>query len=97
MDINESLKQTLENQIAQYQVRRAVCSWQITDAQTLTGNPEADKALRQDALVATNTMVMLDRQIATRVQELDKLLATQSETPQSTAPIIAHPGPAIIN
>lgn len=77
---------TLQHQLEQLKVRRYGCELQVADFSTPTGNSAADQSLRVDAEVAQNTIVMLDRQIATREAALDELKA------QITQPAPAQTG-----
>lgn len=87
-NLNASLLATLNSQIEQLKIRRAVCEWQMEDAASSTGNDTADKQLRQDALIAANTIAMLNRQIATREARAAQLRAL---VPANTQPAISAP------
>ncbi len=82
---------TLENQIAQLQIRRFGCELQIEDAATPTGNDAADLALKNDAATAANTIAMIDKQLETREPKLTELKAIFAAAGQQPAASPAVP------
>lgn len=90
MNLTTAKINALENQLAQLKIRRFGCELQIDDFASPTGNTGADQALKADAEVAQNTIVMLDRQIATRDTRLAELKA-QIITDIAAAPQSAIP------
>ena len=79
----------LEQELMNASAERASHQAKVVDAATSTGNAEADKSLQQQAVIAANTLAMLERMIATRAAALlvlgEEMSALNAASP-ATAP-----------
>jgi hypothetical protein len=84
------------NEIVQREAQRLSTEMIIEDATILTGNTGADNQLRNDAVVAANTLHMIDRQLETRHAKLAALMKERealiaAATAQTAPPVAPAP------
>jgi hypothetical protein len=72
----------LENEIANNEAARISQEMRLIDAEEPTGNEDADRQIAHEAGRALNTIVMLDRMLATRRAKVAELKGRRNELAQ---------------